>query len=437
MKKTLIILASAIALVGCATSMESRLLKRGQLIDAYYAVVMNAYTSSSSEKDNVIDVIFSKTGGAKEENFSNLLLESIDNNPKHIRFYLEYKKIINQAYKDGLISNMQLSNLNNYLTFSIEKESIQKPDLITKEIKYNFPKVGQNIEKIALIELNNLEFNQNSELNLYIPIYQVLKESKNYESIQRIEKTIQQKSKFLLEKTTGNDSLESINPILNYIKISDDRTLDALTTDKLSKMKLTRAQISTGDISKIFPDFSKNQIASRSFFLNIKSINDDFIVDEIIHHLKNINEWIEISEESSRKITFSRIRFQENQTNPVNITQTVPNPSISTLLFIPKNASVLFDYRTTEYSLNWSINIQDSLEKRSKAFSGNKKAKRTECSNIRYQNVFGGTGAINNMPNQEVSYFCSANSNTNFDEIRKETINLIAEEINKEFLKNK
>ena len=66
--------------------------------------------------------------------------------------------------------------------------------------------------------------------------------------------------------------------------------------------------------------------------------------------------------------------------------------------------------------------------------SGKRSGKKIECRNLRYQNVFGGTGSLYGMPNDAVANFCQSNANVDFDQIRAGAISEIASEINRTFL---
>jgi hypothetical protein len=103
-------------------------------------------------------------------------------------------------------------------------------------------------------------------------------------------------------------------------------------------------------------------------------------------------------------------------------------------MMIPNNASVLFDYSTAEYSVQWNMGITDSKSRGVKAISGQRKGKKVECRNMRYQNVFGGTGSLYSMPNDAVANFCQSSSGVDFDQIRASAISEIASEINRTFL---
>ncbi len=76
----------------------------------------------------------------------------------------------------------------------------------------------------------------------------------------------------------------------------------------------------------------------------------------------------------------------------------------------------------------------DSLSKATKTISGQRKAEKVECRNLRYQNVFGGTGALPGYPNDAVARFCQSTQGVDFDRERAEAVREIANEINRAFL---
>jgi hypothetical protein len=249
-----------------------------------------------------------------------------------------------------------------------------------------------------------------------------------------VKAAMQGKVTLQMQQPGGLQNVDAGQAIVDYIKLTGDHSFDTLFITALSKINLSKNELTTGYIPEMFPAFSIDEVKKRTIRLNIASQNDEFIVGEIIEQLKQINPWLEIADEAKHKITLGRIRFQENRTSPTNMTETVAQPNFVTLLLIPKNASVLFDYTVTDYSLQWNLGAVDSLSKATKSFSGNRNAKQVECRNFRYQNVFGGTGAIYGMPSDGAANFCSANSNVNFDAIRSSAINQIASEINNTFL---
>ena len=218
------------------------------------------------------------------------------------------------------------------------------------------------------------------------------------------------------------------------MKISQDQSFADKFTARLRKIPLSRSDLK--EIAAIFPQFASQQMESRLIKIDIKTNGDEFLAAEVGDVLKNKNEWLDFNPEHSRKLILNRFRINEQRGAPSNMTETVSNPDFGTLLFIPKNASVLFDYTVTESALQWNFTAQDSLTKKSKNISGNKRFKKIECRNMRYQNVFGGTGALTSYPNSWVQSFCTNNANLDFDSERSKVIEEIAGVINENLYLN-
>ena len=436
MKKLIISLVAILTLAGCATSVETRMIERGELAEVYVFSVSGDHGATDSEKSRVVSEILSETGGAKGTKFIELLSRYMETIHHSDVFFLSFPQVLTKAEKDGLISSSQHTELSDQMLYLLEKESIQSPRLqANSSIKSAYPEFGRYRTKIAMGEFDKLQADPNSSLEQYIPIYRLFSESKNEASALRVLTAMRVKAEAQLKASNETaTNVVSVQPIFDYIKMTGDRTLDTAIMGALVKVKLTRTELTNGDIPKLFPAFAKEKIERSVIKLDITSPSDEFIVGEIIEELKKSNEWLEFTDEAKRKLTIGRIRFQENRTNPTNMTETVQSPNFVTLMLIPKNASVLFDYSTSEYAVQWNMSIVDSQSKGAKAFSGKRSGKKIECHNLRYQNVFGGTGSLYGMPNDAVANFCQSNANVDFDQIRAGAISEIASEINRTFL---
>jgi len=436
MEKLLVCLALAVSLVGCAVTLESRMLERGELVEAY---VLNADATSGSKaeaKSRVVAEILNKTSGAKGTKFKELLVTYIENQAQNEWLFLTLPQLLTQGEKDGLISSAQHSELNDQVLYLLGKASIESPSMLNNPtIQVAYPELSRYRSKIAIGEFEKLQVDPNASLKKYIPIYRLFSESNDGVSTQRVLKAMRIKAENQLKSYEQlSSSVTMFEPFFDYIKLTQDRTLDDSILRSLTKVRLSKAELTNGNIPELFPSFSKEKLDSSVIKLNITSQNDEFIVGEIVEVLKKRNEWLEITEDAKRKLTIGRIRFQENRTNPTNMTETVQQPNFITLLMIPKNASVLFDYSVSEYSLQWNMSIMDSQTKVTKAISGQRKGKKVECRNMRYQNVFGGTGSLYAMPNDAVASFCQSSASADFDGIRTEALGEIANEINSTFL---
>jgi hypothetical protein len=436
MKTIFLHLIAVFVLAGCATSMERQHLERGDLVEAY-ATAVNGYAGQKAdEKNRVISEVLSKTGGDKDTKFMEMLKTHIENRVVNEWYFSTFPGVLIQAKKDGLISSAQQTDANDLLQLQIEKASIHSPFLLENTaIRAAFPKLGMHRAKIAQAAFERIQLDRNSSLEQYFPIYRLFADSKDEASAQLVRVAMRQKAEDRLKASRETaPSLSLIQPILEYVKLTADRTLDPTIVALMMKVKLTRLELTKGDVPTLFPAFAQEKIERSIVKIDITSPKDEFIVGEIIEELKKANEWLEVSDDSNRKLIIGRIRFQEDRSNPVNMTETVQNPNLLTVMMIPNNASVLFDYSTAEYSVQWNMGITDSKSRGVKAISGQRKGKKVECRNMRYQNVFGGTGSLYSMPNDAVANFCQSSSGVDFDQIRASAISEIASEINRTFL---
>ena len=150
--------------------------------------------------------------------------------------------------------------------------------------------------------------------------------------------------------------------------------------------------------------------------------------------MQKANEWVEVTPDATKKLLFNRLRLNEQRTPPTTNSEIIPDPDFATLLLIPQNASVLIDYTASEYSVQWNFQVQDPQTRKSKTFTGNRKFKRIECRNMRYQNVFGGVGALYAYPNARTQDACTSGASVDFDVARAKVLQDIAKEVNNEFL---
>jgi hypothetical protein len=200
----------------------------------------------------------------------------------------------------------------------------------------------------------------------------------------------------------------------------------------LGETTLSKANLEV--VEKVFPAYSKALMAARSIKVEFKTNGDEFLLSELADEVQKVNEWVEVTPDATKKILFNRLRLNEQRTPPTTNSEIVPDPDFGTLLLIPQNASVLIDYTASEFSLQWNFTVQDPQTRKSKTFTGSRKFKRIECRNVRYQNVFGGVGALNSYPNARTQQACADGAAVDFDVARANVLKDIATEVSNEFL---
>lgn len=423
-------------LAGCATSFSTHtVIESGNYAKAYSMVVNE--TKWMKNRQDVVQSIIKSTGGAKSDTYFKNVQTGIKlNTNKSVSFYLETLQHINTAPADGLLTQAQIKILHADLTENFEDAVIQDSTLIeSKELLDAF---GLNHDRGAFAQrtLERLIAGDNKDLNKYLAAYEVFKNggdtARMNSAIFAMRDVIDENSLTLKGK---RHDYSSVSVYVKYVLITGDHEKDSEIQDLINNSNITRANLD--NFESVFPEYSKKQTEARLFKVDLKTNGDEFILSEIIDELQKINDWVEIDPDSSRKINFVRLRLNEQKTPPTNNTEIVPDPNFGTILMIPKNASVLFDYSASEYSIKWNFNIQDATTKKSKNIAGNKKLTKIECRNIRYQNVFGGVGSLNNFPNSRVQNFCQSSTEIDFDGARAETIRQIAQEVNENFIVQK
>lgn len=434
MKKFLIPILISGIISGCSTiKLTNTHLELGHYGEAYAVSILDP--TYLQERGNVKQKAMDETGGARSDKFLESLRRSLQVRIKYfdgdtLPGYKKTLKVWKNAEEDGLISPNQHDALKKELATLIENSAIKNPSIIEDdEIKKFMATYGVSDITVAEKGLNTLIKSGESSAEKYLEFYKIFR-GKNEDLAQRAGTNLKIATEKILSRETSKKTFDDLAPSFEYIELSKDRSLDKKLQSKLASISLSRENIKR--IAPIFPEFSNEQIRNRTIKIDIKANGDEIFAGEISDALLKKNDWIEIDHESTRKINLNRVRISEQRNSSANLTQTVANPDFSIILFIPRNASVLFDYTTTDYNLQWSLIAQDSLTKKSKAINGNRRLKKTECRNIRYQNVFGGTGSIGNYPNSQVQSFCTENANIDFDAEREKIIGDIASAINHE-----
>jgi hypothetical protein len=234
-----------------------------------------------------------------------MLKTHIENHVVNEWYFLTFPGVLIQAKKDGLISSAQQTDANDLLQLQIEKASIHSPFLLENTaIRATFPKLGMHRAKIAQAAFERIQLDRNSSLEQYFPIYRLFADSKDEASAQLVRVAMRQKAEDRL-KASGETapSLSLIQPILEYVKLTADRTLDPTIVALMMKVKLTRLELTKGDVPTLFPAFAQEKIKRSIVKIDITSPKDEFIVGEIIEELKKANEWLEVSDDWSYSVS--------------------------------------------------------------------------------------------------------------------------------------
>ena len=433
MIKTWLSAVALAMLVGCATPYGPKNhLETGEYSKAYSMVIITK--ESAKDRQEIVSKILEATGGARNDlYFKDVQKEIRTENYKTARYFSETLRHINSGFSDKLLSEDQAKKLVVELRDYFEVAAMGDAALLNSNDLLDAFGLGRDRSGMALRSLERLKVTSDQDLKKYLAIYKVLKDAQDSAAMKvcvaEMQKVIAKNNLAELAKNKVDYSVAET--YVRYVQITEDHQQDPAIHNLLSNINLTRKNVES--FEAIFPDFAKSQLISRKINLDLRTNGDDFVLGEIADELKKINDWVELSPDGSRVINLVRLKLNEQRNPPNNATEIVPDPSFGTLLTIPKNASVLYDYSVSEYSMQWNFNAQDIKSKKAKNLSGSKKLKKVECRNVRYQNVFGGVGPIYGYPNDRVQNICNENSSVDFDAARVDVIKTLAREINEEF----
>ena len=428
-------LVIAMALTGCATQYGPKTMAEGGHYSRAYAMV-HEDGPHKGERQSLVQFIQESTKAKGATVFLDSFKKSIQyDTPKDARFFQSNLRNINFAYEDKLISAGQKTELLNLLALQLTLQALKSPELLNNKELLSALNVSADKSALADRALEVLTSTNEKELEKYFPVFNAYKDESNTAGMERALKAMRPlvdgPTTTLKGQKVGFYALELF---VRYVEVTGDRSMDEKILGLLGETKLSKANLDV--VEKVFPDYSKAQMAARSIKVEFKTNGDEFLLSELADEVQKANEWVEVTPDATKKLLFNRLRLNEQRTPPTTNSEIIPDPDFATLLLIPQNASVLIDYTASEYSVQWNFQVQDPQTRKSKTFTGNRKFKRIECRNMRYQNVFGGVGALYAYPNARTQDACTSGASVDFDAARANVLKDIAAEINKEFLAN-
>lgn len=426
-------LVIAMALTGCATQYGPKTMAEGGHYSRAYAMV-HEDGPYKGERQSLVQFIQESTKAKGATVFLDSFKKSIQyDTPKDARFFQTNLRNINFAYEDKLISAGQKTDLLNLLALQLTLQALKSPELLNNKELLSALNVSADKSALADRALEVLTSTNEKELEKYFPVFKAYQDESNTAGMERALKAMRPlvdgPTTTLKGQKVGFYALELF---VRYVEVTGDRSMDEKILGLLGETKLSKANLDV--VEKVFPDYSKAQMAARSIKVEFKTNGDEFLLSELADEVQKANEWVEVTPDATKKLLFNRLRLNEQRTPPTTNSEIIPDPDFATLLLIPQNASVLIDYTASEYSVQWNFQVQDPQTRKSKTFTGNRKFKRIECRNMRYQNVFGGVGALYAYPNARTQDACTSGASVDFDAARAKVLQDIAKEVNNEFL---
>ena len=421
LKRLVLAVAVTALLTACATSYVDRAIENKAYATAFYSVSMYHNPSPADEVKKAAQRIKEAAGPNFQNEFLAQTLAPMNQIGESETYFLNRRLYLDQAKETGLLSEAGAQKVELELGRQIASNIVLQKD-VSDRVKRAYPKAPELVAQAKDAEFQNAVDGKLKAFADYVGVFYTVKEQSPEKAQMLLPQLRKQAAKLLVEDKGGS----ALNAVMGAYSDSKDAELRALVVQHFQSPSLSRDQLTAFGKGE-FAEIVAAAMDRRETKLRVTSESDDPLVDELASVLPKSNEWISIDDEATRTLNLSRLRFSEREGAPAVRTQTVSQLDFATLLFIPRNASVLFDYTTTKYDLNWSMNVRDSQSKKSKVIAGKRSAEKVECSNLRYRNVFGGEGTLDTVP-PAVQEFCSRNNSIRFEAVRESAVREIAKE---------
>lgn len=422
LKKLVLVMAVSALLSACATSYVDSMVESKAYAGAFYSVSLYHSPAPADQVKKAAQRIKDSAGANFQNEFLAQTLAPMNQIGESETYFLNRRLYIDQAKQTGLLSEAGAEKVERELERQIAGNIVLQRD-VSDRVKRAYPNLDKQIAEVKETEFQNALHGKLKAFADYAGVFRSVKED-SPDKAQMLLPQLRKQASSLLAEDKGGSALKAV--MASYAE-TGDAELRSLVVRHFQSPSLRREQLN---------EFAKGEFAEiigaeaerRETRLRVTSESDDPFVDELAGELPKFNEWISIDDQASRTLSLSRLRFSEREGAPAVRTQTVSQLDFATLLFIPRNASVLFDYTTTKYDLNWSMSIRDSHSKKSKVIAGKRSAEKVECSNLRYRNVFGGEGVLDTVP-PVVQEFCSRSNLIRFEAVRESAVGEIAKQV--------
>lgn len=421
LRRLVLAVAVSTLLSACATSYVDRAIESKAYATAFYSVSMYHNPAPADQVKKAAQRIKEDAGPNFQNEFLAQTLAPMNQIGESETYFLNRRLYLDQAKKTGLLSEAGAEKVELELGRQIASNIVLQKD-VSDRVKSAYPKLPELVAQAKEAEFQNALDGKLKAFADYVGVFRAVKEESPDKAKMLLPQLRKQASKLLAE----DKGVSALNAVMDAYSDTKDSELRALVVQHFQSTSLRRDQLTAfgkGEFSEIIGA----EMVRRETKLRVTSESDDPFVDELARELPKSNEWISIDDEATRTLNLSRLRFSEHEGSPAVRTQTVSQLDFATRLFIPRNASVLFDYTTTKYDLSWSMNVRDSQSKKSKVIAGKRNAEKVECSNLRYRNVFGGEGTLDTVP-PAVQEFCSRSNSIRFEAIREGVVQEIAKE---------
>lgn len=434
--KKLYVFSLSILIYGCTlpTAHIDNMIKVGDLVSAYrYAVIRGEKIKDRAE---FVSSLKNNSKYYSTDKFYASILSDLNNSQKTEHFIIESAELISFAKTDGLINSSQAELLDLELMYLAQMESVNNPSILSSSLlRQALPDFGspESKTKILTNKFNQLKERKNISIGQLLPFFDERLTANNGNEMQNLNsfaKEVAYKDLVSIQNTVGFVGYNQISHLLKFATIIKDDQFSKELNNILVKVQWNKKDLVNNEIKNFNREFAENELKRKSKNIRIEIDPDDIAMSEDLSKiLKEKNEWINIDDKAPTTLVIKKQRFIENHGNSNNSTEIVPDPSFGTLLFIPKNASVLFDYTSTDYRIEYQLIASIKNTSDIKNIRGVETIRKIECRNFRFQNVFGGVGSIDGYPNERIANFCSSTRNIDFDYLKSKVLINVADQI--------
>jgi hypothetical protein len=240
---------------------------------------------------------------------------------------------------------------------------------------------------------------------------------------------------------TGSGSTQLLDKTAGYVKSLPRGSVQEMRLrEVLPKLKLTKGQLEGGPIRDLYGEFSEERLKSMIISVYVTTEPSRRLLEEdvktAIQRRSELVRFVRDQAEASVTVTLRELQYEERQLAERSQTVVVPfgdHDMMVAVLFLPRNASTLFEYSEGGAEIAWAYEILVSK-------SGNRSDERivrdsirrgySFCSNMRVVNVFGGVSASSHMPNSRVASMCQGTRQAvSASSLRGEVIERLANEV--------
>lgn len=427
--KNFILFIISLTLAGCV-SLTKQYTDRGDYAGLLY-ISISSFGKDLPTPEEVSKILKSKASGDYKKFFYHKTIEYINVNRKRdSSFFYVMRKYIDSAKKYELFTEEQAFDVESRVTTLLADYALYG-DKISDDLQSLYPKYQASASQNFSFELEKAFKGDLDNLSDYIILLKKIPSTDMSGQLALADGALIYLNKKLRE---GFQEIED-KDIVSIMNLREIPGADKKFDEYISLIKLTRRQLNNLVFERSQELFLKEE-KRRDLAVDFVADEDELFVNEIIQGVIALDDWIRIDDSSSYKIYLKSVSFKEVISSPVVQSKYIKPTDFATVMYIPKNASIIFDYSLQKVNFQWSLNIFNNKNKKSKIISGRENSEFKECFNLRYKNVFGGEGLLPTNPPQ-YSDFCYGSYDKNPDNLRKYIVRNIVIDVKNFVLENR